>query len=69
MLLFVPTFALKFLFSNSDYESVFPHTSGMLLIVLQMMIVQMIRFQLRKYCFLKKSFFISIFRDNFGFSV
>ena len=46
MLLVAPHFALKLLFSNSDYGSVFPRTAGMLLIGLGMMIFQMIRLRL-----------------------
>jgi hypothetical protein len=46
MLLVSPHFALKLLFSNSDYGSIFPRTAGMLLIGLGIMIFQMIRLRL-----------------------
>ena len=42
-LLLVPTFALKLLLSNGDYDDFFPRLAGMLLIGLAILVTQIIR--------------------------
>ena len=46
MLLFIPRFATRLLFSNGDYDNIFPRVAGMLLIGLGALIVQIIRLRL-----------------------
>jgi uncharacterized protein YjeT (DUF2065 family) len=46
MLLLAPRFALKLLLSNSDYGDIFPRTTGMFVIGLGIIVVQMIRLRL-----------------------
>jgi uncharacterized protein YjeT (DUF2065 family) len=43
MLLLVPRFATRLLFSNGEYDNFFPRVAGMLLIGLGVLIVQIIR--------------------------
>ncbi|BAY44601.1 hypothetical protein SAMD00079811_22020 [Scytonema sp. HK-05] len=46
MLLLAPRFALKLLLSNSDYGDIFPRITGMFVIGLGIIVVQMIRLRL-----------------------
>jgi len=46
MLLFIPRFATRLLFSNGEYDNIFPRVAGMLLIGLGVLIVQIIRLRL-----------------------